>query len=81
LIIGEDYDLYIFHAERQTSGSNFNFTTSIVLVDAPAVPEPGALALLALGFGGLMIAPAPQNSLNGIAARWDVPGDKRPRIA
>jgi hypothetical protein len=56
LIIGEDYDLYIFHAERQTSGSNFNFTTSIVLVDAPAVPEPGALALLALGFGGLMIA-------------------------
>jgi fibro-slime domain-containing protein len=56
LIIGEDYDLDIFHAERQTSGSNFNFSTSIVLVDAPAVPEPGVAALLALGLGGIAVS-------------------------
>ncbi|MGB0631903.1 MAG: fibro-slime domain-containing protein [Alphaproteobacteria bacterium] len=51
---GGTYDLDIFHAERQTTGSNFNFTTSIVLVDAPAVPEPGALAILGLGLGALI---------------------------
>jgi fibro-slime domain-containing protein len=56
LTIGGDYDLDIFHAERQTSGSNFNFTTSIVLVDAPAVPEPGVAALLALGLGGIVVS-------------------------
>lgn len=50
---GNVYSLDIFHAERQTSGSNFNFTTSIVLVDAPAIPEPGALAILMLGLGGI----------------------------
>jgi len=54
MTIGETYDLDIFHAERQTTGSNFNFTTSIVLVDAPVVPEPGAIALLGLGMGGLV---------------------------
>ena len=53
LTIGGIYDLDIFHAERQTSGSNFNFTTSIVLVDAPEVPEPGTLLLLGLGLGGI----------------------------
>jgi len=53
LTIGGVYDLDIFHAERQTSGSNFNFTTSIVLVDAPEVPEPGALLFLGLGLGGI----------------------------
>lgn len=54
---GSTYDLDIFHAERQTTGSNFNFTTSIVLVDTPtAVPEPGALAFLGLGIGGLIYA-------------------------
>lgn len=52
---GGTYDLDIFHAERQTSGSNFNFTTSIVLVDAPSIPEPGALAILALGLGGMAV--------------------------
>ena len=53
---GGVYDLDIFHAERQTTGSNFNFTTSIALVDSPAIPEPGMLALLAIGFGGILIA-------------------------
>lgn len=54
MTIGETYDLDIFHAELQTTGPNFNFTTSIVLVDAPVVPEPGAIALLGLGMGGLV---------------------------
>lgn len=53
---GGTYDLDIFHAERQTSGSNFNFTTSIVLVDAPAIPEPGAIAILMLGLGGIAVS-------------------------
>ncbi|MFT7570747.1 MAG: fibro-slime domain-containing protein [Paracoccaceae bacterium] len=54
--IGNTYDLSIFHAERQTSGSNFNFTTSIALVDAPAVSEPGVLAILMLGLGGIAVS-------------------------
>lgn len=53
---GGTYDLDIFHAERQTSGSNFNFTTSIELVDAPDIPEPGALAVLMLGLGGIAVS-------------------------
>lgn len=53
---GGSYDLDIFHAERQTSGSNFNFTTSIELVDATDVSEPGAIALLALGLGGIVVS-------------------------
>jgi fibro-slime domain-containing protein len=50
---GSVYDLDIFHAERQTAGSNFNFTTSIVLVDAQEVSEPGMLAILGLGLAGI----------------------------
>lgn len=56
MTIGETYDLDIFHAERQTTGSNFNFTTSLVLVDAPAISEPGMIALMALGLGGIAIS-------------------------
>ena len=54
MTIGDTYYLDIFHAERQTTGLNFNFTTSIVLVDAPTVPEPGAIAMLDLGMAGLV---------------------------
>ena len=53
---GGIYDLDIFHAERHTFGSNFNFTTSIVLVDAPPVSEPGMLAVFGLGLVGLGVA-------------------------
>ena len=53
---GGTYDLDIFQAERHTFGSSFNFTTSIVLVDAPDVPEPGMLAIFGLGLAGLGFA-------------------------
>lgn len=36
---GEDYPLDIFQAERQTTGSNFTFTTSLQLVSEPPTPE------------------------------------------
>ena len=49
---GNTYSLDIFQAERHTSGSSFSFTTSLVLEDAPQVPEPGTLALFALGAAG-----------------------------
>lgn len=50
---GSVYELDIFHAERQTAGSNFNFTTSIVLVDATEVSEPGVLAIFGLALAGI----------------------------
>ena len=50
---GGKYDLDIFHAERHTSESNFKFTTSLVLADAPTIPEPSSLALLGMGIIGL----------------------------
>lgn len=50
LTIGETYDFDFFHAERQTSGSNFTFSTTIALEDAPLpTPEPGMLAMVGLG--------------------------------
>ena len=52
LTIGNTYSLDIFQAERHTTGSSFSFTTSLVLEDAPQVPEPGMLALFALGAAG-----------------------------
>jgi len=50
LTAGTSYSLDLFHAERHTTESNFSFTTSLELVDDPAtVPEPGTLAVLAIG--------------------------------
>lgn len=48
LTLGETYSLDIFHAERQTSGSNFSFTTAAQLVSTP-VPAPASLGLFGLG--------------------------------
>lgn len=43
------YDLDIFFAERHTTQSNFNITTSFRIEDSVEVPEPAALALLGIG--------------------------------
>lgn len=47
MTLGGDYTLDLFHAERHTSGSNFSFTTSLVLESVAQVPEPAALPMLA----------------------------------
>lgn len=52
LTVGNTYSLDIFHAERQTVGSNFSFTTAAQLVSVP-VPAPGAALLLLLGLAGI----------------------------
>lgn len=53
LTTGNTYTLDIFQAERHTSGSSFSFTTSLILENAVAVPEPGMLALFAAGALGM----------------------------
>lgn len=45
------YDLDIFFAERHTTESNFNITTTLRLAPPSEVPEPGSIALLAAAIG------------------------------
>lgn len=53
LTTGNTYTLDLFHAERHTTGSNFSFTTSLVLETVAEVPEPAALPLFALSAAAL----------------------------
>lgn len=58
LVAGTAYDLDIFFAERHTTASNFNITTSFAIAPPPppttGVPTPGTLAL----FGAAVMAAA-----------------------
>jgi fibro-slime domain-containing protein len=57
LTAGTNYDFAIFFAERHTTQSNFNITTSLPIVTPPApIPLPAAGILLAGGLGLLAVA-------------------------
>jgi fibro-slime domain-containing protein len=54
LTAGTVYSLDIFFAERHTTQSNFNITTSFAIAPPPNdVPEPSALVLIGAGLAGL----------------------------
>ncbi len=54
-----EYALDIFFAERHTTQSNFNITTSFAVTETPpAVPLPAALPMLLAGIGALGFARA-----------------------
>lgn len=58
LVAGQQYRMDIFFAERHTSQSNFNITSSFNLVAPPPatpIPLPAALPLALAGFGGLAL--------------------------
>lgn len=50
---GQNYALNIFFAERHTTQSNFNITTSLAIPETTPVPVPAALPMLAMALGGL----------------------------
>ncbi|HUF92828.1 MAG TPA: fibro-slime domain-containing protein [Candidatus Limnocylindria bacterium] len=60
LVPGVAYDLDIFFAERHTTQSNFNITTTLTVLPVPppptGVPEPSILALMVAGLGGLALS-------------------------
>jgi fibro-slime domain-containing protein len=50
LILGQDYDLALFFAERHTTSSTFNIQTSIVLQqELNPVPEPATIFIFCIG--------------------------------
>jgi fibro-slime domain-containing protein len=51
LVADTVYDLDIFFAERHTTESNFNITTTLRLAPPSEIPEPGSIALLAAAIG------------------------------
>jgi fibro-slime domain-containing protein len=73
LTVGNDYSLAIFHAERQTVGSNFGITTTLQLVAVPPAPTDDTPPV---------ITPVVTGTLNGdwytsdVSVSWTVVDDE-----